>query len=73
MLWLTVLLCASFFNEQHGDFALDLSAIAAYKDVSTSIEHPETDAEDDGINFKAHQSTRQEKRPQWKTLLCGLI
>ncbi len=73
MLSLTTLLCGSFFDEQDGDFALDLSAIATYKDVSTPGRHPDTDAEDDGINLKAHRSTRQEKKAQWRTLLCGLI
>jgi hypothetical protein len=70
---LTILLGDSFFNEQKGDFALCLSAIAAYKDVSFQGEYADADAPDDYADLKAHQSIKQEKKPWWKSLLCGLV
>ncbi len=70
---LTILLADSFFDEQKGDFALYLSAIAAYKDVSFQGESTGADAQDDYVDLKAHQLSGQEKKPWWKSILCGLV
>ncbi|EJP66349.1 CIA30 family protein [Beauveria bassiana ARSEF 2860] len=67
------LMMRSFFDEQKGDFALYLSAIAAYKDVSAQGNCADADAQDDYVDLKSHQYFKQERKPWWKIILCGFV
>ncbi|OAQ99229.1 hypothetical protein LLEC1_01868 [Akanthomyces lecanii] len=67
------LMMRSFFDEQNGDFALDMTAIAAYKETSAQRNNADTNAEDDDVNLKSGRFTGQERKAQWKSLFCGLI